>query len=75
MTVTVTEARTRFFELIRAAERGETVTVTRDGEPVARNGPIKRHRKIQWGAMRGPVEFRPGWDAPVDLDNFLAGGL
>ncbi len=30
------EARTRFSELLRAVERGETVTITRRGEPVAR---------------------------------------
>ncbi len=30
------EAKTRLPELLRAAERGEVVTITRRGEPVAR---------------------------------------
>jgi len=35
LTVSVAEARARFSELLDAAEAGETVVITRRGEPVA----------------------------------------
>lgn len=34
------EAKTHFSALIQAAERGETIVVTRNGKPVAQIGPI-----------------------------------
>ncbi len=39
LTVTLDEARDRLAELIEAAARGETVTIVRDGSPVARLEP------------------------------------
>lgn len=34
------EAKTHFSALIHAAERGETVVVTKNGKPVAQIGPV-----------------------------------
>ena len=34
-TVSIKEAKDRFTQLVREAEKGETITVTRNGEPVA----------------------------------------
>ena len=67
--------RARLPELIRAVESGERVVITRHGKPVAQLGPPPGGRKIQWGAMRNRVKLKPGWDAPIDLDRFLAGDL
>jgi prevent-host-death family protein len=39
-TVSLTEARRRWSELVEAAERGESVIITKRGRPVARLGPI-----------------------------------
>ncbi len=36
------EAKVRFFELLRRVEKGEEVTITRHGSPVARLVPVKR---------------------------------
>ena len=36
------EAKTRLPKLLRAVERGEVVTITRRGEPVARIVPVER---------------------------------
>jgi len=41
-TVSIGEARRRLSELVAAAERGETVTITRRGREVARLGPVLR---------------------------------
>jgi prevent-host-death family protein len=44
-TVSVAEARARFSELLDAAEAGETVVITRRGEPVAElTAPTRRPR-------------------------------
>jgi prevent-host-death family protein len=41
-TVSMKEAKNRFTELARLAEQGETIVVTRNGEPVIE---LVRHRK------------------------------
>ncbi len=40
MTVGINEARRRFCELIRAAEGGEAIRITRRGREVAELGPL-----------------------------------
>ena len=59
-TVSAYEAKTHLPRLLRAAERGETVIITRHGKPVAQLGPVenqpaRRHR----GGHRAD-EARPG---------------
>jgi prevent-host-death family protein len=41
-TVTAYEAKTHLPRLLRAAERGETVIITRHGKPVAQLGPVQQ---------------------------------
>lgn len=55
----IAEARDQLTSLIRRAEEGETVTVTRRGKPVARvlseeayRKLLRRRRKIDWGAIQ-----------------------
>ena len=55
----VAEARDQLTSLIRRAEEGETVTVTRRGKPVARvisedtyRKLQRRKRRIDWGAVQ-----------------------
>ena len=43
-TIPVSEAEFRFGELLKAVEGGETVIVTRDGQPVARVSPMSEER-------------------------------
>jgi prevent-host-death family protein len=43
-TVTAYEAKTHLPRLLRAAERGETVIITRHGKPVAQLGPVEDRR-------------------------------
>ena len=46
-TVSTYEAKTQLPRLIRAAERGETVIITRHGKPVAQLGPVQDQRSAQ----------------------------
>lgn len=76
MDVSITEAKNRLTELIRLAEGGETVNITRHGKPVAKiSRALPRKGTVQWGSMRDRIKLLPGWDDPVDLDRFLAGDL
>ena len=43
-TVSAYEAKTHLPRLLRAAERGETVIITRHGKPVAQLGPVQQPR-------------------------------
>lgn len=44
-TVSAYEAKTHLPRLLRAAERGETMIITRHGRPVAQLGPVQdQHR-------------------------------
>ena len=42
-TVGTADAKTHFSELLDRVERGEEITITRHGEPVARLVPTSRH--------------------------------
>ncbi len=76
MDVSIAEAKNRLPELIRAMEGGEEIVITRHGKPVAQLGPPPpARRKVRLGAMKGRIQLLPGWDAPVDLDRFLEGGV
>jgi len=76
MDVSVAEAKNRLPQLIRAFENGEQVVITRNGKPVAQLAPPPpARRKVRFDGMRGRVELLPGWDDPVDIDQFLEGGV
>jgi prevent-host-death family protein len=74
MDVSIAEAKDRLTQLIRTVEQGETVVITRHGKPVAQLAPPPAaRRQVRFGTMRGRIHTKPGWDKPVDLDQFLAG--
>ena len=50
-TVSAYEAKTHLPRLIRAAERGETVIITRHGKPVAQLGPVRDQRREDVAAV------------------------
>jgi len=76
MFVSITEAKNGLSQLVRAAEGGESVVITRNARPVAQLMPAPaRRRKVRLGGMRGRIRLLPGWDKPVDIDRFLQGGL
>ena len=76
MDVSIAEAKNRLSQLVRAAESGESVVITRNGRPVAQLMPAPaRRRKVRLGGMRGRIRLLPGWNKPIDIDRFLEGGL
>ena len=76
MDVSIVEAKNRLPELIRAVENGDEVVITRHGKPVAQiSAPPPERRKVRLGGMKDRIELLPGWDDPIDLDQFLKGDL
>ena len=76
MDISIAEAKNRLTEIIRAVEAGEKVILTRHGKPVAQIAPPPRdRRRARLGGMKDRIRLLPGWDAPIDLDRFLAGDL
>lgn len=66
MEVTVQEAKTQLSRLLRRVEAGESVTIRRGREPVARlvrAEPAPGKREI-WGNLKGSIG--PDFDAPLD---------
>lgn len=52
MEMSVREARAQFAAALSAAERGERVTITKNGKAVAELGPPTTHRKLDWKHMK-----------------------
>ena len=74
---TVHEAQSNLSRLLALVERGEEVTIMRDGKPVA---DLVRHRRKSGrrnlGALAGTISLPEGWDAPMtdeQADRFLEG--
>lgn len=52
MNISIKEAKNKFSELVRRAEAGETVVITRDGKPVADLTLHKKKGGIDWEGLR-----------------------
>jgi len=79
MKVSVAEAKNKLTELIKAVEKGESVTICRRGEPVV---DIVRTEKTKqegpkFGTLRHKVvEIDPNWWKPMtdeEVEAFLEG--
>ena len=76
MDVSVSEAKNRLTQLLRAVEDGESVVITRNGKPIAQIvPPPPERRKVIFGGMKDRIKLLPGWDDPIDLAEFLEGQL
>ncbi|HEY1338962.1 MAG TPA: type II toxin-antitoxin system prevent-host-death family antitoxin [Bryobacteraceae bacterium] len=73
----VHEAKTNLSRLLAMVERGEEVTILRNGEPVA---DLVRHRskgaRRRLGTLAGAVSLPEGWDRAMtdeEVDRFFEG--
>ena len=73
----VHEAKSNLSRLLAMVERGEEVTIMRDGKPVA--DLVRRRRnsgRRTLGSLAGTIKLREGWDRPMtdeQVGRFLAG--
>jgi len=75
MSVSLSEAQSHLPDLIRAMEDGESILITHDGRPIAQIAPPPpvQDRKVCFDGLRDRIELLPGWDDPIDPDQFLSG--
>ncbi|HEV2198205.1 MAG TPA: type II toxin-antitoxin system prevent-host-death family antitoxin [Bryobacteraceae bacterium] len=76
MTISVHEAKTQLSKLLDLIEQGEEVVIVRHGRPVAQLVRATSTAKPQFGAMRGEIEWREGWEksmSPGESDAFWKG--
>jgi len=72
MEVGTAEAKNRLTELLRAAQSGEQIVITRHGQPVALLGPAPTARKkVRFDGMKGRIRLLPGWDDPITEEELL----
>jgi len=65
MDVSISDAKNRLTQLVRAVEEGESVVITRNGKPVAQLVPLPpKRRKVRFGSMRGRIHLRRGGTLP-----------
>jgi prevent-host-death family protein len=76
---TVSYARAHLPELLRAVQRGKTVTISRYGRPIADLAPSKQAVKPprKFGTLKGKARIiDPNWAAPMtaaEVDAFVEG--
>jgi prevent-host-death family protein len=72
--VSVADAKNRLSELLRSVAEGEPIVITRNGKPVAQLvPPPPAKRAVRFGTLRGRIHLKPGWDDPIDVEQFLSG--
>ena len=68
-TVNIHDAETHFSMLVDAAANGEEITITKDGKPVAKMGPIHGDQAPRrFGGLKGIVTIAEDFDAPLPVD-------
>lgn len=73
MNVNMHEAKTRLSALVEAAERGETVIISRDGEPAVMLVPIQPSAGPGWSTeMRSWLSGGEPVDLRIDRRNLKA---
>ncbi len=66
MRIAIAEAKAQFSELIRRAEAGEAIELTRYGRPVARITAAQPEPSLPLiGAMKGRIRIADDFDAPL----------
>jgi prevent-host-death family protein len=71
-TISAYEAKTHLPRLLRAAERGETVIITRHGKPVAQLGPVQDRRREDVAAVIERMKRARALRPRVTVEEILA---
>ena len=77
MQIAIADAKARFADLIRRAEAGESIVLTRHGKPVARLTGAPRPQDLPlFGALKGRISIADDFDAlPDRFADSLAGPI
>ena len=70
LTINMHEAKSRLSELVRKAEEGEVVVLTRGGKPAVRLVPVAASPSRSLGVWRDAVRRQPaGWDEKIPAED------
>jgi len=61
-TIDVHKAKAKLSELVRDAEAGKRVVISRRGRPVVELVPLQRQRSLKFGMDHGLVHLAPDFD-------------
>lgn len=65
--IKASEFKARCLQLMdEVAAKGETITITKNGRPVAELGPVKNKPATLFGAHEGQIEILGDIIAPID---------
>lgn len=75
MQIAIADAKARFADLIRRAESGESIVLTRHGKPVARLTGAPRPQDLPlFGALKGRIRIANDFnDLPTGFADSLGG--
>ena len=63
MNISIAQAKAKFSQIIRKAESGESVTITRHGEPVVILHAVQHNPTVpKIGSMKGKIEIADDFD-------------
>jgi prevent-host-death family protein len=60
--IDVHEAKAKLSELVREAETGKRVVISRRGRPAVQLVPVQQRRSLKFGMDRGLVHMAPDFD-------------
>ena len=63
--VNMHEAKTHLSELVEAAERGESITIARNGRPAVKLVPAAQKARARGGLFRGKVHVSDDFNEPL----------
>lgn len=63
--VNMHEAKTHLSELVEAAERGESITIARNGKPAVKLVPTTKKARARGGLFRGKVHVSEDFNEPL----------
>jgi prevent-host-death family protein len=68
MNISIAEAKAKFSELVKRAEAGEEILVTRHGKVVARLSPPQAasRKPPLFGALKGQIWISDDFDEPLE---------
>lgn len=73
--VSLEEAKTHFFKLVKTVIDGNEIIITKSGKPVAKLCPIIKSKKRTFGILRGKIRLTKDFNAPLSntfLNDFEA---
>jgi len=68
LVVNMHEAKSNLSKLVKRAAAGESITIARNGKPIALLTRLPRKsKKIPWGVFKGKMEMAEDFDAPLEV--------